>query len=151
MKILIDGDGCPVVEQTVKLANKFQIPVYILCDTAHEIQYPGATTLVYTKGADSVDFALINKADPGDVIITQDYGLAAMGLAKRAIVLNQNGMPYTKENIDGLLFARHAAKKARMAGHRTKGPKKRSHEENISFERALLKILREDPLEKPER
>lgn len=151
MKILIDGDGCPVVERTVQLAKKSQIPVFILCDTAHEIHYPGATTLVHTKGADSVDFALVNMAEEGDIIITQDYGLAAMGLAKKALVLNQNGMLYTKENIDGLLFARHASKKARMAGHRTKGPKKRRKEDNAAFERTLLEIFYSSGLEKPER
>ena len=151
MKILIDGDGCPVVERTVKLANKFKIPVYILCDTAHEIHYAGATTLVYTKGADSVDFALVNKAEKGDIIITQDYGLAAMGLAKHALVLNQSGRPYTHENIDGLLFGRHASKKARMAGYRTKGPKKRREEENDAFEKALIEIFVRSGLEIIER
>ena len=62
---------------------------------SHVFEKPGAQTLTYSKGPDSVDFALVNRADPGDLVITQDYGLAAMCLSKRAVVFNQDGMEYT--------------------------------------------------------
>ena len=112
MTILIDADGCPVVDLTVQTATKYKAPVLILCDTAHQIQRDGAQTLTFDKGPDSVDFALVNRVHPGDLVITQDYGLASMCLARRALVLNQNGLEYTPENIDGLLFRRHKNKKA---------------------------------------
>ena len=83
--ILIDADGCPVVDLTVQTATKYKVPVLILCDTAHQIQRDGAQTLTFDKGADSVDFALVNRVHPGDLVITQDYGLASMCLARRAI------------------------------------------------------------------
>lgn len=143
MKILIDADGCPVVELTLEVAKKFHIPCVILCDTAHEIHRPGAITKVVSKGADSVDFALVNMIEPGDLVITQDYGLAAMCLAKSAKVLNQDGNFYTSDNIDGLLFSRHASKKARQAGHRTKGPKKRTRISDQAFEQSLRRLLEE--------
>ena len=76
MTILIDADGCPVVDLTLQIAKQFSIPVVILCDTAHQIEREGAQTLVFDKGADSVDFALVNRVKPGDVVVTQDYGLA---------------------------------------------------------------------------
>ena len=110
MKILIDADGCPVVDLTVRIAAQYKVPVLILCDTAHQIQRNGAQTLIFGKGTDSVDFALVNRVHPGDLVITQDYGLASMCLARRARVLNQNGLEYTPENIDGLLFRRHEIK-----------------------------------------
>ena len=103
MTILIDADGCPVVDLTVQTATKYKVPVLILCDTAHQIQRDGAQTLTFDKGPDSVDFALVNRVHPGDLVITQDYGLASMCLARRARVLNQNGLEYTPENIEGLL------------------------------------------------
>lgn len=84
MTILIDADGCPVVDLTVQTAAKYKVPVLILCDTAHQIQRDGAQTLTFDKGADSVDFALVNRVHPGDLVITQDYGLASMCLARRA-------------------------------------------------------------------
>ena len=102
MNILIDADGCPVVDLTLQIAKRFCVPVIILCDTAHQIEREGAQTLVFDKGADSVDFALVNRVKPGDVVVTQDYGLASMCLAKCARVLNQNGLEYTADNIDTL-------------------------------------------------
>ena len=77
MNILIDADGCPVVDLTLQIAKRFGISVIILCDTSHQIEREGAQTLVFDKGSDSVDFALVNRVKPGDVVVTQDYGLAS--------------------------------------------------------------------------
>ena len=95
MKILIDADGCPVVDETVCLARKKGIACLILCDTSHVFEKKGARTIMVSKGTDSVDFALVNLIEKGDIVITQDFGLAAMCLARDAVVLNQNGMQYT--------------------------------------------------------
>lgn len=143
MKILIDADGCPVVDIAVRIARAHHVECLILCDTAHYFEKDGAQTLVFSKGADSVDFALVNRVAPGDIVITQDYGLAAMCLAKRAVILNQNGMQYTEDNIDALLLARHTARKIRSAGGRLKGPHKRTAEQDQQFESALLRLLGE--------
>ncbi|HCX64760.1 MAG TPA: hypothetical protein DHN33_06075 [Eubacteriaceae bacterium] len=137
MKILIDADGCPVVPETVSIAKKYHLECIILCDTSHEIFYEDATTKVYSKGADSVDFELIRWIDSGDFVITQDYGLAAMALAREALVLNQDGREYTRDNIDGLLAMRHESKKMRQSRIRVKGPKKRSPQQNRIFKEHL--------------
>ena len=110
MTILIDADGCPVVDLTLQIAKRFGVPVIILCDTAHQIEREGAQTLVFDKGADSVDFALVKRVKPGDIVVTQDYGLASMCLAKCARVLNQNGLEYTADNIDALMLRRMKTK-----------------------------------------
>lgn len=144
MEIYIDADGCPVVNQTIQTAEKFGVTVIVLCDTAHEIERKGAKTIIVSQGADSVDFALVNLLKPNDIVITQDYGLAAMCLARQAIVLNQDGMQYTNANIDALLLARHTAKKIRNAGGRLKGNPKRREEQNIAFIQALRIILQEE-------
>lgn len=141
MKVLIDADGSPVVDITVKLCTQARIPCLILCDTAHEIYRCGAETLVFDKGADSVDYALANRVLSGDIVITQDYGLASMCLAKKASVLHHDGWQYTQDNIDALLLVRHNTRKYRVTGGRIKGPKKRSPEQNIKFEKALEQIL----------
>lgn len=144
MRILIDADGCPVVELAVAAAREHSIKCLILCDTSHQFDKPGAVTLTFSKGADSVDFALVNLVRGGDVVITQDYGLAAMCLARRAQVLSQDGMEYTEENIDGLLLARHTAKKIRSAGGRLKGPCRRTPGQDAAFDRALRGMLAEN-------
>lgn len=141
MKILIDADGCPVVDIVLGLGTQFQIPCLILCDTSHEFHRPGAQTLVFDKGADSVDFSLVNRVAPGDIVITQDYGLASMCLARKARVLHQDGWEYTQDNIDALLLVRHDSRKHRAAGGRMKGQKKRTAAQNVSFETALRNLI----------
>lgn len=141
MKLLIDADGCPVVDIAVGIAKKHRLECLILCDTSHVFEKEGASTLIFSKGADSVDFALVNIASSGDIVITQDYGLAAMCLSKQALVLNQDGKEYTVENIDGLLSFRHTAKKIRNAGGRLKGPSKRTPAQDEAFKAALDRLL----------
>ena len=141
MKILIDADGCPVVDITVKIGIDYNIPITIMCDTSHIINKTGVETIVLSKGSDSVDFALVNKVNKGDIIVTQDYGLAAMVLSKGGYPINQNGMVYTNENIDQLLFTRHISKKIRNAGQRTKGPRKRTKEDDIKFKNSLIYLI----------
>ncbi len=141
MKILIDADGCPVVNITVSLAKENEIECLILCDTSHVFEREGARTIMVSKGADSVDFTLVNLLFPGDVVVTQDYGLAAMCLARGALPISQNGMVYHNGNIDGLLMARHNAKKIRNAGGRLKGNSKRTVDQDLAFEETLKKLI----------
>ena len=140
-RILIDADGCPVVDETIKLAKQFHLECLILCDTSHRFEREGAQTLVFSKGADSVDFALVNLLHPGDVVVTQDYGLAAMCLSRSALAISQDGMEYTADNIDSLLLARHMAKKIRNARGRLKGPAKRTAAQDRAFSDKLLELL----------
>ena len=141
MRILIDADGCPVVDITINLGRKYNIKTIIMCDTSHIINKVGVETIVVSKGSDVVDFALVNKVSKGDIIITQDYGLAAMVLSKGGYPINQNGMVYSNKNIDQLLFTRHLSKKLRNSGKRTKGPKKRTKDDDIKFKESLISLI----------
>lgn len=141
MNVLIDADACPVVRIAVALCRCYDIPCYLLCDTAHRIEQDGATTLTFDKGSDSVDFALANRVQTGDLVITQDYGLASMCLARGARVLHQDGWEYTAWNIDALLLQRHESRKFRASGGRTRGLKKRTTEQDHAFSAALESLL----------
>ena len=143
MKVLVDADACPVVNITIALCRQFQTPCVLFCDTAHALYRDGAETLVFDKGADSVDFALVNRITPGDIVVTQDYGLASMCLARSTRVLHQDGWEYTQFNISGLMEQRHAAKKYRMAGGRTKGPSKRKTQQDEAFYAGLYNLLQQ--------
>lgn len=141
MKVLIDGDGCPVVDIAVRLCVQRKVPCLLLCDTAHEFYREGAETLVFDKGRDSVDYALVSRIAPGDIVVTQDYGLASMCLARSARVIHQDGWEYTRDNIDGLMFFRHEACRHRAAGGRMKGPAKRTQSQNAAFEKGFFRLL----------
>lgn len=143
MKIYIDADGCPVVKSTLRIAKEFEVPCVVICDTAHRIQAEGAECIVVDKGTDSADFRLVNLIAAGDIAVTQDYGLSAMCLSKRARVLHQDGKEYTDDNIDGLLAFRAAAKKIRQSGGRLKGMPKRTPAQDKAFEAALREMLSE--------
>lgn len=127
MKILVDADACPVISIIERIAQKYKLPVVLLCDTNHVLQSDYSEVKVIGAGADAVDFALVGLCEKGDLVVTQDYGVAAMILGKGAHGIHQNGKWYTNENIDRMLMERHISKKARRSKsrHHLKGPAKR--------------------------
>ena len=141
MKIVIDADGCPVVTITTQLCRKFHIPCMIVCDTAHQFQMDDIEIITVDKCSDSADYAIANSVTAEDVVITQDYGLASMCLARGARVLHQDGWEYTQYNIDALLLQRHASYKYRASGKKMKGPKKRTSAQDQAFAAALQTML----------
>ncbi len=147
MVVLIDADACPVVRIAENLAKKYAIPCILLCDTNHVLQSDYSQVRTIGAGADAVDFALINLCHQGDVVITQDYGVAALALGKKAYAIHQSGKIYTDDNIDGLLMQRHLTKKARRSSGKVhlKGPAKRTAEDDqrfqVSFEQLLQKAM----------
>lgn len=142
MRILIDADGCPVTKIAIKAAKQFKIEPIIFCDTSHIFNYNDVKVITVGKGADSADFALVNQIEEKDIVVTQDYGLAAMALSKKGMPITQNGMVITNDNIDFLLATRYSAKKARMAGKHLKGPSKRTQKQNEDFEKALIALIK---------
>lgn len=143
MKILVDADACPVKEIIVRIAKGHGIPVTMLMDTCHALDDGYSTVIIVDKGRDSADLRLVSLIEPGDLVVTQDYGVAAMSLSRGAAALNQNGMVYGADNMDRLLFERALGQKIRRAGGRAGKNKKRTGEDDRSFERELEKMIRE--------
>lgn len=141
MKIIVDADACPVKDIIKKTAVKYSIPVIMVCDTSHILKDDYCDVVTVDKFADSADIYLINLTEAGHLIITQDYGVAALAIGKKAYALSNNGMEFNDENMDKLLFERFLGKKMRRAGQRTKGPRKRTEEDNQNFHSGLYKIL----------
>ena len=144
MKIFVDADACPVVHQVESVAQKYQVPVVLLCDTNHILSSDYSKIRVVGAGAaDAVDFAVINLCHAGDIVVTQDYGVAALALGKHAYAVHQNGWQYTDKNIDRLLMERHIMKKARRASAKFhgKGPHKRTAADDENFMRKFERLL----------
>ncbi|MBC8536569.1 YaiI/YqxD family protein [Feifania hominis] len=140
MQILVDADACPVKEQIVAAAKRYAVPVTMFVDTSHILRGDFQVVTV-DRARDSADIALANAVRPGDIVVSQDYGVAAMALAKGACALNQNGLIYTDENIDSLLAERHFSARARAAGRRAGGPPKRTARQDRLFAEALERLL----------
>lgn len=144
MQILIDADACPVIQIAEKVAIKYNIPVTLICDTNHILNSDYSEVIVVSAGADAVDYRLINICHKGDIVITQNYGVAAMALAKGAYSIHQSGRWYTNENIDQMLMERYINKKARRtsAKNHIKGPRKRTEEDDKRFAESFEKIVK---------
>lgn len=144
MKIFVDADACQVVDIVEDIATKYNIPVTLLCDTNHVLISDYSEVIVVGAGADAVDYKLISICHRGDIVVTQDYGVAAMALGKGAFAIHQSGKWYTNENIDQMLMERHLNKKARRASSRKhiKGPRKRTEEDDQRFAESFEKLLR---------
>ena len=141
MQILVDADACPVKGIIIKIAKLYKLSVTMLIDTSHELEDGYSTVITVDKDRDSVDIALINLVKTGDIVVTQDYGVAAMALGKKAKAVNQNGLIYTDGNIDKLLFERHLGQKVCRAGGRTTNAKKRTKEDDANFERVFKSLV----------
>ena len=126
-----------------RVAEKYGIPVVLLCDTNHVLQSEYSEVKVIGAGADAVDFALVGLCQKGDLVVTQDYGVAAMILGKGAYGIHQSGKWYTDENIDRMLMERHISKKVRRSKskYHLEGPAKRTAEDDARFEESLEQLI----------
>ena len=144
MQIFVDADACPVVDIVEKIAKEYNVPVTLLCDTNHVLSSAYSEVVIVGAGADAVDYKLISICHKGDIVVSQDYGVAAMALGKGAYAIHQSGKWYTNDNIDQMLMERHLNKKARRSSRKchVKGPKKRTEEDDERFAKSFEKLIR---------
>lgn len=141
MGIFVDADACPVKNIIVRIAKENSMNVTMVMDTAHEYSDGYSRVITVDKGRDSVDIFLINLVRENDIVVTQDYGVAAMALSKKALAINQYGTEFTNSNIDAYLDIRHKGQKHRSSGGKVSGPRKRKNEDDINFEKQFLKVI----------
>ena len=140
MRVLIDGDASPVKEIAICLCKEFDVECIIYMDYSHEYESDYAKVIFCDKGADSVDLKISNECLKNDIVVTQDYGLATVILAKGGKVIHNNGFIIDEKNIDTLLESRYLGKKLRDKV-RIKGPKKRTCEDDLKFSNTLRILL----------
>jgi uncharacterized protein len=144
MKIYVDADACPVKDIIISEGTNAEIPVILVTSLSHfsTTEQPlGVETIYVDSGADAADYRIMKLAQKGDLIVTQDYGLASLGLAKGCTVLHHKGYSYTNENIDELLQTRYLSAMARKSGKRTKGPKPFTTEDKETFKALFKKAI----------
>ncbi|MGM9974406.1 MAG: YaiI/YqxD family protein [Clostridiaceae bacterium] len=142
MRILVDGDSCPGRNVIEKAAKENFIEVVLLCDINHAITSEYSRVLYVDSGFQSVDMHLINICQKEDIVVTQDFGVAAMALGKGASAIGPKGHIYSEDNIDKLLFERHLNQKARKGGVRHPSIKKRTVEDDERLYRNLCLLIK---------
>jgi uncharacterized protein len=143
MRILIDGDACPVTALIEKVAARYEIGVVFFHSICHHSSNSSSAMekIMVDNVSQAVDMAIINKASKGDLVVTGDFGLASLVLGKKAYAVSFSGMIYDEHNIDRLLFERHMSGVVRKSGGRTKGPAKRSESDDKDFEKSLSFLI----------
>lgn len=141
MKILVDADACPVKDIIEEIAGEYDLKVIMICNPNHVLQSSYSEIVVVDGSSQAVDIAIANRSTPGDLVVTQDYGLASLVLAKKALAIHPSGKEYTHQNIEGLLMQRFINQKAREAGMRTNNPKKRKASDDERFRKCFARII----------
>lgn len=149
MKIILDADACPAIDMIYKLAKYENIKLVIVSDYHHEYDYKDVEHIAVPAGENASDFKILSILEEDDIVVTQDYALAAMVLAKNAKAINLSGKSYNDENIDSLLATRHIFKTARRRGERIRGKKlhKRYKSENVNLLSGIKKLLKNQKLQ----
>ena len=143
MKIYVDADACPVKSIIVDIAKKYDAKVIMVCDTSHIINDSYSEVITVDKASDSADLVLINNVKKCDIVVTQDYGVGCLAISKGAYAVNQNGMIYSDDNIDRILFERFLSKKVRNSGGKTKNISKRTKQDDEAFKVVFNSIINE--------
>ncbi len=143
MKIIVDADACPkgALAQCFRLGERYGIELYTVANYHHQIASPHH--IVVDGDSQAADMKIANLTAAGDLVVTQDWGLAALILGKGAQCLHPNGRRYQTETIGFLLEEREAKARLRRNGQRTKGPKKREPQADEHFGRVLEELLLE--------
>ncbi|WP_414811826.1 YaiI/YqxD family protein [Paenibacillus algorifonticola] len=143
--IIVDGDACPVKVEIKQIARSFSLPVLMVSSYDHHLEAEEGVSVVQVEaGKDSVDMYIVNHLLKGDVVVTQDFGLACIALGKGALVLSPRGEQYTDDNIDYLMERRHEQAKRRRSGGKSKGPKAMTTEDRDRFQQKMTKVLQSE-------
>jgi uncharacterized protein len=143
--LFIDADACPVTRDALAIARARAVPVVLVANATQNLgRYtgrPGVEAVQVSGGRDAADFAIVEKLAGGDIVVTQDIGLAAMVLGRDARAISPRGRLYSPTTIDMELAVRHAEQRHRRAGGRTKGPSPFEDEDRERFVAVLKSLL----------
>ncbi|MBW2038796.1 MAG: DUF188 domain-containing protein [Deltaproteobacteria bacterium] len=147
MKIYLDADGAPWRDMVIERACRYGVIVVIVCDYSHYIPLEeGVERVMVDEGRDAADFAILNRVQEGDLVITQDVGLTSLILPKGAAVISPRGYEFSEGSMEGHLALRWLHRKIRLAGGRIRGPKSFSQDDRIRFlsllERKIIALTR---------
>ena len=142
MRIIVDGDACSGISIIEKCAKEYELELIVYCDIHHYITLDYGDVKIVDSGFQSVDMKVSNECKENDIVVSQDYGVAAICLGKRAYVINPRGTIYKNENIEGMLERKHISQKIRKAGGRTPNAKKRTSEDDKRLKKNLLFLIK---------
>jgi len=142
MRILVDGDSCPVINIIEEIAKEYKLELYVFFDVNHNITLDYGHFVRVDEEYQAADMEIYNRCQQGDIVITGDYGLACILLGKDAIVISSRGNIYSDYNIEYLLMQRHHSAQMRRATGRHQSHRKRDREDDLKFEDVLIEKIK---------
>lgn len=143
MRVLVDADACPVLELVRRLCAEAVVKVITVSSFRHDIR--GPDHVMVGPEPQAADMALINRTQRGDIVVTQDWGLAALALARGAHALSPWGHRFLDEEMDGRLAQRALHARLRRGGVRLPGPSRRTAADDAAFAQALRALFAGGP------
>ncbi|WP_425446092.1 YaiI/YqxD family protein [Dethiothermospora halolimnae] len=142
MKIIVDGDACPVKDIILQISKEYSISTVFIVSINHILSANDGIEIKYCDNySQSVDIEIVNTVSKGDIVVTNDYGLASLVISKNCYCISPKGNIFNKDNIDNYLLRRHISMIERKKGTKTKGPKKRNKQDDIRFKEGLIKLI----------
>lgn len=143
--LFIDADACPVTREAISIARAHGFKVVLIANNTYNFERytrrSGVEGVSVSSGADAADFAIVERLSPGDIVVTQDIGLAAMVLGRDAHAIGVRGRIYSKATIDIEMEVRHAEKTLRRRGGRHGGPAPFDEDDRERFSANLERII----------
>lgn len=141
LRIIVDADACPkaALQICFHMGKKYNVPVWTIASFNHNIE--SEHHVVVGSDSQEADMKVMNLAEKGDIVVTQDWGLAAMLTGKMVHCISPTGKRYDPDQIDFLLEERALKASYRRSGGRTKGPKKRTAADDSRFLKELEKMI----------
>lgn len=140
-RILIDADACPRQALIIAKSLAREKGRIVMTFASYNHQIDGDHHITVDAGPQAVDLRLANETRAGDIVVTQDIGLAALVLGKGAFALSPHGMIFTPDRIEFHLEERNEKARYRRGGGRTRGPAARTRDDDERFERSLRSLL----------
>jgi uncharacterized protein YaiI (UPF0178 family) len=141
IRIFVDADACPVKQEIVQAGTGFHVDIYFIASYAHQSESHSGNWIYVDSFKDQVDFYIYKHVRKGDIVVTQDMGLASLLVKQGVRVLSPRGTILRDEQMDTILYNRYMSAKLRRNGTYTKGPKAFSAEDRKRFLQELKKIL----------
>lgn len=142
--VLVDADACPnqIKKAILEISNFYEYKVFFIASYSHATdQYRNAEWILVDSEPEAVDMYIVNHSIEGNVVITQDHGLASLLVSKGVYVISPRGKRFTDEEMPSLLQSRYYSSKLRRSGHRTKGPSRFTQEDAERFSESFKNIF----------
>lgn len=141
IKLFIDADACPVKDEIIQITQSYPIDLVFVASYAHVGKKDDHRWVYVDSSKEAADLYIVNHAKDGDIVVTQDMGLASLLTSKNVYVITPHGKTVLEEDMAIVLHQRYLSYKHLSEGKKIKGPKPFVDQDRARFSEALTTAL----------